>query len=266
MANPVFNSNFGTGAAASVQAAKVASAQELEALYRQPAASPDQTDRMSVEDTITKTAGIFAVLLIAAAFAWFLTPSVPALLWIGLAGGLVLGLVNAFKKEPSPPLIFAYAGAKGLFLGSLSMVVEHLYPGVVIQAVIGTLIVFGVVLALFRSGRVRVSARANKIFLIAIVSYGLFSLVNLGLQLTGTLDGWGINSVAVGGVPLGLIIGPLAILLASYSLVQDFDFIQQGSAQGLPRRYGWKAAFGLTVTLVWLYVEILRLLAIMRGD
>jgi len=269
MANPVLNDKTFRGLGTRPADAPFATAEELDALYNRPAAGDGARpviDRMTVDDAITKTASLFVILLLGAAAGWILTPSIPALPWIGLVAGFVLGLVNAFRKEPNVGLIVAYAAAEGLFVGGVSMFFEFVYPGIVFQAVIGTLLVFGVVLALFRSGKVRVSAKANKIFMIAMISYGLFALVNLVLVWTGTMPGFGIRSVEIAGIPLGLIIGGLAILMASYALVQDFDFIQRGAEQGVPRKYGWTAAFGLTMTLVWLYIEILRILAILRQD
>jgi uncharacterized YccA/Bax inhibitor family protein len=177
--------------------------------------------------------------------------------------------VNSFKREPSPALILAYAGLEGLFLGGLTMFFEAMFPGIALQALVGTLIVFGVTLALFKSGKVRATPRAMKFFMIAIVSYALFSLVNLGMMVFGVTDGmFGIRSADIPGtnIPFGVAIGLLAIGLAAFSLIIDFTSISEGVRHGAPQKYSWTAAFGLTVTLVWLYVEILRLLAILRGD
>lgn len=221
---------------------------------------------MTIENTLNKTIITFTVLLAAAGVGWF----VPALLWPGLLVGFVLGLVNAFKKEPSPALILIYAAAEGLFLGALSGLMEQQYSGIVSQAVIGTLVVVGVVLFAFRAGILRESPKMTKIFIFAMVGYLAFSLINLGLSLTGVVDDpWGLRtSVTIPGtdIPLGIVLGLFAVVLASYSLVMDFSFIQRGVNNRLPERYGWTAAFGIAVTVVWLYVEILRLLAILRGN
>lgn len=245
--------------------AKTASAQELDELYSRPAATPDQTDRMGYEDTIVKTVGLFAVLLATAAIGWF----IPALAIVGAIGGFILGLVNAFKKQPSVPLIVAYAALEGLFVGGISSFFEMAWPGVVVQAVIATLVTVGVVLALFASGKVRASAKATKIFLVAIVAYALFSLVNLGMMLFGAdIAGgpFGLRSADIPGtgIPFGLAIGALAVLLAAYSLVLDFDYVKRGVESGAPRKFGWQAGFGIMVTVVWLYVEFLRIFAIAR--
>src|SRR5690606_4747188 len=134
---------------------------------------------MTYENTISKTLGLFAVVLIFAGIGWFM----PILMWPGMIAGLVLGLVNAFKKEPSVPLIMAYAGAQARFPGGLSGLMENMHPGIVTQALIGTFSVFGVTLLLFRSGKVRTSPKMTKIVLIAMAGYLVFSLVNLGMMM-----------------------------------------------------------------------------------
>jgi uncharacterized YccA/Bax inhibitor family protein len=141
-----------------------------------------------------------------------------------------------------------------------------MYPGIVTQAVLATFAVVGVTLALFASGKVRASARATKIFLIAMVGYLVFSLINVGLMLFGvSTDPWGLRTgVDIFGIPLGVILGVLAVLLGAYSLVLDFDFIQKGVQNRIPKKYQWTGAFGVMVTVIWLYLEILRLIAIAR--
>lgn len=230
-----------------------------------PVTGSDQP--MTYENTISKTVFLFILVIAGAGVGWF----VPVLMLPGAIVGLVLGLVNAFKKEPSVPLIIGYALAQGLFLGGLSSVMEAMYPGIVMQAVLGTFSVFAVTLLLFRSGKVRTSPKMTKIFLIAMVGYLVFSLLNVGIMIFGSGEiadsAWGLRSgVTVMGIPLGVIIGAFAVLLAAYSLVMDFELIKNGVQNRVPEKWGWSAAFGLMVTLIWLYVEILRILAILRGD
>jgi len=260
LSNPAFNTPAFSQRASTVP---VPSSTQLDELYNRPAAGPAETERMSYDDVIVKTVVMFVFLLAGGAVGAFF----PALMIPALLLGLVLALVNIFKKNPSPVLILAYAIVEGVFLGAISFTLESIFEGIVLQAIMGTLIVFGVTLALFASGKVRASKRATKVFLIAGTAYALFSLVNLGLQLTGiNQDPWGLASQPVFGIPLGLIIGPLAILMAAYSLVLDFTSVKNGVEQGAPRSLGWKAAFGLVLTIVWLYVEFLRLIAIIRGN
>lgn len=266
--------------AASHQAADLAASAQLEGMYAAPTASSANTGRMTVEDTVVKTAGLFGILLVTALVGWFWTlggtldatapNSLTVMPWIiGALVGFVLAMVITFtsRKKVRPALIWAYAAAEGLFVGGISAYFEFVWPGVVLQATIATLVVVGVTLALFASGKVRVSKKANKIFMIAMVSYLVFGLVNLVLMWTGVTQGtFGLYSQKVFGIPLGLIIGLLVVLMASYSLVQDFDLVQQGARNGAPREFGWIGAFGIMVTVVWLYVEILRIIAILRGN
>ncbi|MDQ5862080.1 MAG: Bax inhibitor-1/YccA family protein [Actinomycetota bacterium] len=237
--------------------------EQLRQMYNQPAAGPADTGRMTYDDVIVKTAACLGVLLAGAAVTMFVSMGLASILMIvGALGGFVLALVNTFKKQPSPALILAYAGLEGLFLGGLTRVLDLMYPGVGLQAVIGTLSVFTVTLLLFKSGKVRASPKAMKFFMIAMVGYGLFSVVNLVMMMTGLqTEPFGLRS----GI-IGVVIGILAIGLAAFSLVMDFTSIEAGVQSGAPQRFSWTAAFGLTVTLVWLYVEIIRVLAILRGE
>jgi uncharacterized YccA/Bax inhibitor family protein len=266
--NPAFSRNAAFAAPGTAAAAKTLSDSQLQDLYNAPSAGSQDTNRMSYEDTIAKTALGFGVLVVAAAASWILTPALGVIpLMLGLVVGLVLGLVNTFKKQPSAPLILAYAAFEGLFIGGISRIFENVWPGVVLQATLATLVVVGVTLALFASGKIRASKRATKIFLIAMVGYLVFSLVNVVLMMTGVNDNaFGLRgSVEIAGIPLGLIIGVLAVLMAAYSLVLDFDYIQRGVNNRAERKYGWSGAFGIMVTVVWLYVELLRMFAIARN-
>ncbi|MFD5224694.1 Bax inhibitor-1/YccA family protein [Microbacterium sp. NPDC058342] len=250
---------------------------QLEGMYTAPAAGAHETDRMTVEDTVWKTAGLFGILLVTAAIGWVWTMASAATgqanltPWIiGALGGFVLAMVITFtsRKKVRPALIFGYAAFEGLFIGGISAFFELLWPGVVLQATLATVAVVGVTLALFASGKVRASAKMTKIFMIAMIGYLVFSLLNIVLMWTGVSDNpWGLRGeIEFFGIPLGVIIGVLVVFMAAYSLVLDFDQIQQGVRNGAPRKYGWLGAFGIMVTVVWLYVEILRILAILRGN
>ncbi|WP_427173910.1 Bax inhibitor-1/YccA family membrane protein [Arthrobacter sp. 92] len=242
---------------------------QLQDLYNRPAAGPADTGRMTFDDVIVKTAACLGVLVAGAAVTLVVAQGLAMMLMlVGALGGFVLAMVNTFKKQPSPALILAYAGLEGLFLGGLTRVLDAMYPGVGLQAVIGTLSVFAVTLLLFKSGKVRATPRAMRFFMIAIIGYAVFALVNMVMMWTGAVNSpFGLRtSVEIFGIPLGVFIGLLAIGLAAFSLIMDFTSIEAGVRSGAPQRFSWTAAFGLTVTLVWLYVEIIRLLAILRGD
>lgn len=262
MANPAFSNSpaFSAKAAAKAAAPAVPTPGQLQEQFSLPDATPDQMDRMTYQDTIFKTLAGFAVIVVGAAVGWF----VPALAIVGAIAGLVLALVNIFKKKPSPALILAYAFAEGLLVGGVSMFFAWNYGADIVPiALFGTLAVVGVTLALFANGKVRTSRRATKIFLVAILGYAAFSLVNVVLMMTGVSQSFGgLRDVEIiPGVPLGIPLGILVVLLAAYSLVMDFEQVKQGVETGAPRIYGWTAAFGIMVTVVWLYLEILRLVS-----
>ncbi len=220
------------------------------------------------------------MLLVTAVVGWIWTmspvtaanPQPSMLPWlIGMIGGFVLAMIVSFtsRRSVKAPLIFAYAAFEGLFVGGISAFFEYLFPGIVMQATLATLAVVGVTLALFASGKVRASARATKIFMIAMIGYLVFALLNVVLMLLHVpMAGgmFGLYSMKVAGIPLGLIIGVLVVIMAAYSLVLDFDMIQQGVRNGAAREFGWLGGFGIMVTVVWLYIEILRIIAIARSN
>ncbi|MFE5776527.1 Bax inhibitor-1/YccA family protein [Brachybacterium sp. NPDC056505] len=274
-----FRSDFpatgqGTQQTQQAQQAPGQQAPDLESLYARPAATGHDTGRMTMRDAlnaITATLGVTIVLGVV----FCLLPvalgvvggaegedlgykiTIGAMV-VGFLGGFVLAMVNSFKKKPSAALVLAYAALEGAALGGFSAMMERVYPGIALQAVLGTLAVATTVLVLFRIGVLRTSPVLTKIFAVAMVAYLLFCLVNIGLMLvTGTDLRSGL---------LGLVIGALAVVMAAYSLVMDFEDVQRGVRAGVDRSYAWRCAFGITVTLVWMYIEILRILSILRNN
>ena len=225
--------------------------------------------RMSIEDVITKTAVLLLALVGAGGFTWFLMPR-NLLLPVAAVGSLVafftVMVVSARRNVPVAGVI-AYAVVEGVVIGGWSRLLEALYPGIVMQAMVATAATFIVMLCAYKFAGFRVSGRVARIVLIAMGGYLLFSVVNFALMATGVIDQpWGLRSVEVFGIPLGLIIGLVAVVLAAVSLAMDFEAIQRGVEHGLPTRYAWAGAFGLVVTLVWLYLEFLRILAILYDN
>src|SRR5690606_23414283 len=195
------------------------------------------------DGVIVKTALTLA-LVVAGAVVGFLMPTIG---FVGAIIGFVLALVNIFKRQPSPVLVLLYAGFQGLAVGAISWMVQvgMNQPGIIWQALLGTGLVFGVTLALFATGKVRESKRATKVFIIAGIAYALFSVINLVVMLTGVNDDpWGLRSVEVFGIPLGLILAPIIILLAAYSLVMDCSEIRRGGDGGAPKVMEWRVGFG----------------------
>ncbi len=270
--NPVFSNNkaFGQngyagfdtrGGGYGAQAgAATMSATELQDMYAAPSATPLQTGRMTIDDVVMRTATIFAVLLATAAATYFVLQPTSLMLILGSAlVGFGLAMAISFSKKVRPALIMAYAAVEGVFVGGISFVYASAFGGgIVPQAVLGTLGAFTAMLLLYRSGKVRATPKFTRTLLIAGAGYLVFALVNLGIALfTGNSA---YNS------PLGWLIAAFGVGLASFFLILDFDTIERGIRDGAPQQFAWIAAFGLVVTLVWLYLEILRLLAILRGD
>lgn len=243
---------------------------QLEAMYAMPAAGPVQTDRVTYDDVLIKSLGMFAVLLVGASVGWLVAPRAAgaAIIFGCMAVGFVLAMINIFKRQKSRALITLYSAVEGIFVGGISRLFEAWYPGIVVQAVIASLCVFGVTLALFASGKIRASSRMTKIALVALCGYLVFSLVNLVLMMSGAMPGqaFGMRSVEVFGIPLGVIMGIAAVLLAAYCLVVDFDSIKVAVQNGAPAKIAWTCAFGLVVDMVFLYLEILRVLAILNRN
>jgi uncharacterized YccA/Bax inhibitor family protein len=248
------------------------------ATFNAPTASPEHLQEMydgrpvalatvTIHDVIMRTAAMFAVLLVTAVVSWNVVSSAPWIIFVSLFVGLGLALVNTFKRDVSPPLILAYAAVEGVFLGSLSWAYNNYWgtgagnANIVGEAVVGTLVAFGVMLALYGSGKLRATPRFVKMFTVAIGAYFLIAIVSLFSAFLGVGRGWGFYGV--GG--LGLLLCVAGVALAAFSLVLDFDAIEKGIAAGLPEKEAWRMAFGLVVSLVWLYLELLRLLAILQG-
>ena len=218
--------------------------------------------RMTMDDVIVKTGILFAVLLVGAYVGW----SAPGLTFVALIAGLVLAFANIFKKSVSPGLVLAYGVVEGVFLGGLSQIFSSIYaetaPNLVSQAVMGTIVAFGTMLFLYKTGIIKVNGRFRKVFMIAMVSYLVIAVASFISSFAGVGGGWGFYGV--GG--LGILLCLAGVALASFSLVMDFEMIAQTITAGAPEKEAWRLAFGLTITLVWLYTELLRLLAIFSGD
>lgn len=269
MASPVFSSNkaFQPGQTVDVNGQPV-SAADLQSQFDQPAADAHQMGRMTYEGVISKTA-MLLVLAFVLAIPGYVFPIFPLVIGAAVVG-LVLGLVIAFSRTTNPALVVTYAAIEGYFLGGITVYIETSFDvqGAGLQALFATASTFAVVLWLYKSGRVRYTSKMRKFLIVGGLSYLAFSLVNVGVMIFGSSDApWGMRSVEIAGtgIPLGLLVGGFAVILACVSLIADFDFIENGVKNGLPSNFEWRAAFGLVVTLVWLYIEFLRIIAIVMG-
>lgn len=177
---------------------------------------------------------------------------------LGVFGGFALAMVITFSKTVKPGLAIAYAALEGLALGTISHLYNNFYQGIVSQAIIVTICAFSAMLFAYKSGRIRVTPKFTKVLMTAMIGYLVLAL----LSFVGSFFGASIYSM--GG--FGLIIAAGGMVLASFFLILDFDQVQKGIDAGLPEQESWRAAFGLMVTIVWLYMEVLRFLSILRGN
>jgi uncharacterized YccA/Bax inhibitor family protein len=221
--------------------------------------------RMTLDDVITKTAVTIAVLVVTAALAWNFVPDslyFPAMILSALVGFGVVLLVS-FRRVVSPALVVLYAAIEGVFIGMISKVFESYYEGIVAQAVVATFVAAGVTLAAYKFFNIRVTAKFTKIVLISTIAFAGLMLVNFIFSLV--TGGGGLRGGITGPVSgLAILISAIAIVLAVLNLVLDFDYVERGIEMGAPANESWRAAFGLTVTMVWLYIELLRLISYIR--
>lgn len=231
--------------------------------------APARTGAMTIDDVVTRTAITLGTVVLGAALAWALLPVDEANLGksYGIAIGaalvaFVLSLIQSFKRKPVPALIVSYAAFEGVFLGVISSAVStYIGPGVVMQAVLGTMCVFAGVLVAYKMRWIRVTRRFYGFVMAAAMGFMLLMVVNLLFAVFGGGDGLGFRS---GG--LGILFGVIGIILGACFLALDFKQVEDGIAYGAPREESWLAAFGLTMTLVWIYLEMLRLFSILSGD
>ncbi|MFF2523630.1 Bax inhibitor-1/YccA family protein [Streptomyces liangshanensis] len=231
--------------------------------------APPRADVMTIDDVVTRTAMTLGTVVLTAVLAWVLLPVDEANLGksYGIAIGaalvaFVLAMVQSFKRTPVPAVILAYAAFEGVFLGVISNAVStYIAPGVVIQAVLGTMAVFAGVLIAYRARWIRVTRRFYGFVMAAAMGFLILMAANALFSLFGGGDGLGFRS---GG--LGILFGVIGIILGACFLALDFKQVEDGVAYGAPREESWLAAFGLTVTLVWIYTEMLRILSILQGN
>ena len=273
--NPVFRSlpkgqagyaQFGTGAAG--YGAQAVGAQPYVTQY------PDQQQTgvarpLTIDDVVTKTGITLAALTAVAVVSYFLVDQNPALALpltvVGAIGGLVLVLIAMFgRKQDNPAIVLGYAAFEGLFVGAVSFVFANVVstggPGMIAQAIVGTLGVFAGMLVVYKTGAIRVTPKFTRFIVGAIFGVIALSLVNILFAIfTG-------NAPLTNGGPLAIGFSLLCIGLAAFSFLIDFDSADQMIRAGAPEKAAWGIALGLTVTLVWLYVEILRLLSYFNNN
>jgi uncharacterized YccA/Bax inhibitor family protein len=220
-------------------------------------------DRMTIDDVVVKTVAMLGLL----GLAGFATAAIVPVESLGLPiivsaiAGLVIALVVIFKRVISPPLIIAYALVEGVFVGGISKLYNTAFDGIVVQAVIATFGVFAVMAALYKFRVIRATPRFTKGLLGAMAGVLILIVGNLLYSLFT-----GQNTPLRDGSPIAIGFSILVIVIAALTFILDFDLIEKSIDQGAPKQVAWLCAFGLVVGLIWLYLEILRLLSYLRGD
>ena len=234
--------------------------------------------RMTIDSVVEKTAITLGLVIVAAGVAWVLIGNIMGagslvnesavskaytLTLVGGLGGFALVMVNAFKKVTSPALVIGYAILEGLFVGAFSKLVTTFVsanPSIIFGAVLGTFAAVGGTLAAYKFFDIQVGAKFRKIVIASMLGFVAVSLLSLVMSFFGS--GLGVNGFG----PVGFVFACLGLVLGVFMLILDFDFVEKGIAAGLPERESWQAALGLTVTIVWIYTNILRILAIINND
>ncbi|GAA2755792.1 Bax inhibitor-1/YccA family protein [Actinopolymorpha rutila] len=261
--NPVFRRSDAFQSAGSGAAGM--SADQLREMYDAPSYSGTRRDRMTIDDVVARTAMTLGTLIVVAGATWFLTGPVQPAHFGWLIGaalvGMGLGFVIGLKHITNPAVILGYAAVEGVFVGLASKVLSA-YAGdsaIVAQAVLGTMCASAGMLAVYKFRVIRVTPKFQRFVVAATLGFFLIVAVNLVLRM------FGLNLGVSGLGGLGLVFAVIGVALACFNLLLDFDYVEKGIAAGAPSKDAWFAAFGLTVTLVWLYIELLRILAILRG-
>jgi uncharacterized YccA/Bax inhibitor family protein len=233
--------------------------------YGAPPQAPATSGRMTMDDVVMRSAMTLGTVAVGAILAWAVLPVSSTSFGLAFGSALVafvLAMVQSFKRTPSPALILGYAAFEGVFLGVISEMYNARWAGAPFQAVLGTMAVAGATLLVYKAGWIRVTARYARIGMAIAIAFVLTMAVNLLLVAFGVAPDGGLRSMG----PLGALVGVIAILLGAFFLTLDFKQIEDGIAYGAPRQEAWLAAFGLTMTLVWIYVEMLRLVAIFSNN
>jgi uncharacterized YccA/Bax inhibitor family protein len=275
--NPVFRSlpkqqggyaQFGTGAAG-----YGAQAVQAEPYTTQPYSDQKVSRPLTIDDVVTKTGMTLAVLTAVAAVSYFLVQGNVALAMpftlVGALGGLALVLIATFgRKQDNPAIVLSYAALEGLFLGAISFIIANVYStggvGMIAQAIVGTLGVFFGMLVVYKTGAIRVTPKFTRMIIAGLFGVMALMLLNFVLAIFGVGGGEGFGLRSGGPIAIGFSL--LCIALAAFSFLIDFDAADQMVRAGVPSKAGWGIALGLTVTLVWLYLEILRLLSYFQND
>ena len=242
-----------------------------EAMMNAPAADAVDRGTMTYDDVVVKSLMCFGLLLVGAVAGWMSgMVAIGAAMLVALAACVVtvgLAVFIQFSKKVRPGAIVAYSLVEGFVLGALSCAFEMRYPGIVVSAVLATLVVIGTTLAAFMMGFVRNSSTLTRVAGIGSFAFFSYYLFSFALSLTGFVNMRAVNNITLFGIPLGLIIGVLAVFIGVLCLVRDFDAVKVGVANNVPEKYSWLCTFAIMTDVIWIYLEILKILSyLMRRD
>jgi uncharacterized YccA/Bax inhibitor family protein len=218
-----------------------------------------ESKKLTLDSIVQKTLYAGLVLAIGVGAGWTYAPNLGfgAIILLAITG-LGLGIFNSFRKQVSALGAISYALVQGLFVGVISFNLDSQYPGIARQAFLGASVTFGTILFLYAARIIRSGPKFLKVLQYSVISYAVFALISFGTAIFGLNDGWGLY-----GGSMGLLFAGIGVLLATMSLVADFGAIEHAVAMQVDDSQAWRLAFGLTVTYVWLYIELLRLLALL---
>ena len=242
-----------------------------EAMMNAPAADAVDRGTMTYDDVVVKSLMCFGLLLMGAVAGWMSgMVAIGAAMLVALAACVVtigLAVFIQFSKKVRPGAIVAYSLVEGFVLGALSCAFEMRYPGIVVSAVLATLVVIGVTLGAFTMGFVRNSSTLTRVAGIGSFAFFSYYLFSFALSVTGMVDMRAVNNITLFGIPLGVIIGVLAVFIGVLCLVRDFDAVKVGVANNVPEKYSWLCTFAIMTDVIWIYLEILKILSyFMRRD
>jgi len=232
--------------------------------YGQPAPSVAPSRYLTLDDVVTRSVVLIGTVLLAAGFAWFAIPdsAIGGVVAVGVLGALGIGLYMAFTGKANAVTATVYAALEGLALGGISELFNRTWPGIVVQAITGTIMVAGGVLVVYKTGAVRVTPKFTKIVFASTLGVVGLMLVNM-IASVFTPGGLGLRDASNPVIAIGFSL--LCIVIAASNLIVDFDMIEQSVRRGVDEKVGWYLSWGILVTLVWLYLEILRLLSYLTG-
>ena len=253
------------------QGAYADSMASYEAMMNAPAADAVDRGTMTFDDVVVKSIMCFGLLLVGATAGWMtgIVAMGVALVLFFASWSVTPGLAIfiQFSKKIRPGAIVTYSLIEGFSLGVISYTFEAYFPGIVISAVLATLVVIGTTLAAFMMGFVRNSSTLTRVAGIGSVAFFFYYLVTFALSVTGMVDMRAVNNTTVFGIPLGVIIGVLAVFIGVLCLVRDFDAVKVGVASNVPEKYSWLCTFAIMTDVIWIYLEILKILSyFMRRD